>query len=119
MLFICILGPYTGPDVLTVAGNCRRGHAMAIELLKKGYAVHDCWLDLHWALIADLPLCVFKNNTLEHIRRSDAVIVTEGWQKSKGFVNDELPVIQELNIPMFETVDDLELWRIEHERRSN
>jgi hypothetical protein len=110
MIFVCILGPYTGPDVLTVAGNCRRGHAMAIELLRRGYAVEDCWLDLHWALVADLPLEVFKNNTIEKLKRSDVVVLTDGWEHSEG-VKPELVICKNHNIPVFENIDELDKWR--------
>jgi hypothetical protein len=76
MIYVCILGPYTGKDVLSITGNCRRGHDMAIELLRLGFAVHDPWLDLHWALVEDLPLDLFKQNTIEHLKRSDAARVS-------------------------------------------
>jgi hypothetical protein len=109
MIFVCILGPYTGPDVLTVAGNCRRGHAMAIELLKRGFSVHDPWLDLTWAITEDLPLDLFKQNTIEHLKRSDAGILTEGWQKSQG-VQIELEIAEYHKIPVFQEIEALEKW---------
>jgi hypothetical protein len=114
MIMVCILGPYTGPDVLTVAGNCRRGHDMAIELLRRGYCVHDPWLDLEWALRANLPLETFKNNTIEIMKRSDAIMLTEGWEFSEG-VKPELEIARRRDIPVFLTPEELDEWvRIGH-----
>jgi hypothetical protein len=118
MIFVCILGPYTAKDVLSVAENCRRGHEMAIELLRLGFAVHDPWLDLHWALIADLPLSVFKENTIEHLKRSDVAILTRGWRESKG-VTIELEIAADHNVPVFDNIEQLEEWRKLHEKRGN
>lgn len=114
MIKVCIIGKYNDTDVLSVTRNCREGHEAAIRLAKLEFAVHDPWLDLHWALIAELPMDFFKANCIAWLEVSDAILALPSWYRSDG-AKAEIDRAKKLNIPVFFSEDDLIAWAVAHE----
>jgi hypothetical protein len=114
MIRACIIGKYNDTDVLSVTRNCRQGHDAAIRLAKLGFAVHDPWLDLHWALVADLPMEFFKANCMAWLEVSNVVLALPSWYRSGG-AKAEIDRARELDIPVFYSENDLIAWAIAHE----
>ena len=109
MIKTVVLGPYSG-DILSVAGNIRRGMAMACEAALAGFAVLPCWWDWALATRVSLPMEWFKNNTIAWMQVADAILLAPGWGESVG-VKAELAIASEAGIPVFESVNELIEWR--------
>jgi hypothetical protein len=113
VLRVYCAGAYSGPDVLTILGNMRRGIALSVEVLKAGFAPFCPWLDFQFGLLADIPLERFYRYSITWLEASDAVIVVpEGAKQSKGTI-EELRQAAELNVPIFWTLGELVRWREE------
>jgi hypothetical protein len=117
MIRVYVAGKFNDTNVLSVAQNVRMGHKAAIHLLRLGFAVFDPWLDLHWALIADLPIETFKANSMAWLEGSHAILMLPSSLRSGGAMA-EMERAKELNIPVFWSVTDLLKWRGTDEKTS-
>ena len=112
MKMIYIAGAYSG-ETLTLAANIRKGRRVAADLALKGFYAFYCpWLDLELAVLEDLPMEAFQQNGLEHLRRSDCVLLVPGWEESRG-TKRELELAHELGLPVFQAMWELEKWMVE------
>ena len=107
---VFISGPYSArtPDgnVLEILGNMRRGLAVSIQVMQAGHAVFAPWLDFTFGLIADIPMEVFKANSMAWVRVSDAMLLLDGWRSSKGCKAEQVEASL-YGIPTFESLDEL------------
>lgn len=78
-----IAGPYRAATVWGIRENIRRAEAVALKWWKKGYAV--ICPHANTALFdGELPDETFLDGTMEMLRRSDVVVMMQGWQLSAG-----------------------------------
>lgn len=109
---VYVAGPYSGPDVITILGNIRRGIDLSLKIMKLGHAVYCPWLDWQFGTMAELTKEQYQNNSMAWVEVSDAVVLAEGWEKSGG-TGREINRATELGIPVFKTFEDFIVSRIE------
>ena len=83
MKLVYIAGPYRGPNAWAIEQNIRRAEDVAAQVWKAGLAAlcphaNSRHMD---GITTDEN---FLAGTLEMLRRCDAVLLVEGWQKSVG-----------------------------------
>lgn len=108
MRVIAIAGPYRAPSEWEVTANIRRAEAVALAVWKLGAAAlcpHKNTAYFGGAA----PDEVWLEGALEMLRRCDAVLAVEGWQKSEG-ATLEITCAQEASIPVFYELETLENW---------
>ena len=111
MLRIYVAGAYSGPDVLSVLDNMRRGMRLGVLVLLNKMAPFTPWHDYHHKLQLredeELTLNDYYQYSVAWLEVSDAVLVVpEGAEQSKG-TQAELVRAEELNIPIFYDMDEL------------
>lgn len=111
MIRVYVAGPYSG-DTITTLGNIRRGISLSVRLLLKGYAVYCPWLDWLYGLFADVPIEVYQANGIEWLKTCHAMILVEGWEKSKGTAR-EMEIANEFEIPIFLRETELDAWNLD------
>ena len=109
-LRVYVAGAYSGPDVMTVLGNMRRGIRLATEVLQAGFAPFCPWCDHIYCLHADIKLSDLYAYSMSHVECADAVLVVPvGAETSKG-TQAELKFAEERGIPIFWSLRALQDW---------
>src|SRR5262249_60930335 len=108
MKVVYIAGPYRASSEYQVLQNIRRAEEVALRVWRSGAAC----------------ICPHKNTAffggaahdsvwlvgdLEIIRRCDALVCVEGWQKSVG-ATGEVKLAREIGIPVFESITEFQRW---------
>lgn len=108
MILVYVAGPYSG-SILEVAHNIRIGRSAAVELMRIGFSVICPWNDWELAVLADLPMEIWKEAGMEQLRHCDAILILPGWEKSPGTIA-EIAEARRRNIPIFFTIEDLQTF---------
>ena len=107
---IYVAGAYSGPDVIAIRSNMRRGLQLAVKVLQAGFAPFAPWLDFEFGLLADIPLQDYYDYSMAWLEASDAVLVVPiGAETSKG-TQAEIARAHQLGIPVFDSLRDLQDW---------
>lgn len=106
---VYIAGPYTAPDGWEIERNVRRAEEMAYEVARLGAMPVCPHTNLRY--MADDLASFLYPATLEMMRRCDAVLFVEGWEKSKGARGEEVEA-EKRSMPRFYSVDALSVWLI-------
>lgn len=110
---IYIAGPISGPDVITVWGNVRRGMALATRVFKAGFAPFCPHLDFHYSLMVrygeDFTVEDYYKYSMAWLEVSDAVLLLPGWRDSVGTMA-EVDRAYYLGIPVFGHFNALVEW---------
>lgn len=107
---VYIAGAYSGPDVITVLGNMRRGLALSAKVASLGFAVYSPWTDCLLHFQQDISLDAAYRQGMAWLEVSDAVVLVEqGAEQSHG-TQAELARARELKIPIFTHLGDLCEW---------
>ena len=112
---IYIAGPYSSDNVVSVLHNIRKGIEAAYEVFCMGYAPFCPWLDFHFVLMDQagiLTLQMFYDYSIAWLKVSDAMIVLDGWENSKGTIK-EIEIAEKYDIPVYYGLDKF----LEYERR--
>lgn len=96
MKMLYVAGPYRAGSPHGIVENIRRAEVVALKYWNKGYAVicphkNTALLD---GAAADT---VWLEGDLEMIRRSDTVVMMNGWEKSQG-ASSEHALAKELDL---------------------
>lgn len=99
MLVAYVAGPYRSETIYGIEQNIQRAKRLAAELWKHGYAVicphaNSAFMD---------GVCddeTFLKGGLELLRRSDFIVILDGWENSEG-TRKELELAKSLGIPIF------------------
>ena len=109
-LRVYVAGSYSGPDVMTVLGNMRRGIRLATAVLQAGFAPFCPWFDHQYCLHADIKLSDLYAYSMSYVECADAVLVVPvGAETSKG-TQAELKFAEERGIPIFWSLCELQTW---------
>jgi hypothetical protein len=110
VVFVC--GPFTAHNAWDIECNIRRAEEVAY----------------HVAMVGASPLCPHANTrffegtmtpefwysaTMELMKRCDALITVEGWERSKGARRE---IDEAGHRPVFNTIGALDSWLRVHER---
>ena len=108
MRLIYIAGPYRAPSEWALVQNIRRAEALALQVWKLGAAC-ICPHKNTALLGGCCDDSVWLEGDLEMLRRCDAVVCTDDWQRSEGARNEVIEA-KRLGIPVFETIEALAQW---------
>lgn len=112
MSIIYVAGPYSADNVIDVLKNIGRGQQICAHLFNCGFNPFCPWHDHHF--ITDNPDCDadverFYEYSIEFLKVSEAMFLVEGWEKSKGTL-EEIKIAKLHGIPIFDDIDDLLEW---------
>jgi len=122
---VYVAGAYSDDNVLGVLRNIGRGEELSASLFADGYAPFTPWHDKDFVIknwLKDFPVKMFYDFSMAWLRCSDCILLVpneEGmvdWQDSKGTLA-EIEEAKKLNIPIFETKQELDKWRIEENKK--
>lgn len=107
---IYVAGAYSGPDVITILDNMRKGMRLSTEVMIAGYAPFVPWFDFHFQLMIRegeiITLRQYYDYSIAWLSVSDAVIVVPNWENSTG-TKKELEIARSMNIPIVYSLDEL------------
>lgn len=107
---IYVAGAYSGPSVIDVLANMRRGLKLSAEAMRCGFAVYSPWCDCLLHFQESITIEQAYNQSMPWLEVSDAVLlVKQGAEQSHG-TQAELKRARELGIPIFEDLGDLCEW---------
>jgi hypothetical protein len=113
-----VAGPYSANNVLDVFSNMRKGIRECTEILLRsrdtGWVPFCPWIDYQFCLALrggeHLSVNEFYAYSMAWLEVSDAVLVLDGWENSKGTIA-EIKRAAELGIPVFYSRSAFNLWR--------
>lgn len=114
MKVVYIAGPFRGANAWEIERNIRRAETLALVAWRAGFAVicpHTNTRFFHGAAPDELWL----KGDLALLRRCDAVLTTEDWERSEG-AHAEVMEAHQRNIRVFDDVKDLVVWRDQCQR---
>ena len=109
MVKVYIAGPYSADNVMNVLHNIRKGIEMSYRVFAEGMAPFCPWLDYQYVLMdkeRKLTIQDFYDYSIAWLLVSDAMLVLEGWQLSKGTLK-EIEIAKERGIPVFYDIESL------------
>ena len=101
---IYVAGPYSSDNILKVFENMRVGIDLSIKVFQYNMAPFCPWLDYLFAVMnfgKQFTVEDFYEYSMAWLEVSDAVLLVDGWEKSKG-ARAEVDRAYELNIPVFQ-----------------
>lgn len=105
---IYVAGPFRASTHYALQANIRNAERLALEVWKLG-AVAICPHKNTEFFTGEIPDEAFLTGDLELLRRCDAVILTEDWERSSG-ARAEVVFAREKGIPVFKTLALLREW---------
>ena len=87
MIRVYVAGPYSSDNILDVFENMRRGINLSIKVFQFGMAPFCPWLDYQFSLMNNgerFTVEDYYKYSMAWLEVSDAVLLTDGWNKSKG-----------------------------------
>ena len=103
MKLVYVAGAYRGRTHNDIAENIAAARAVATHLWSLGYAVICPHLNSAF-MSGAAPEDVFLNGGLEMVRRSDLVVLTDGWAGSQGTAR-EIEEARKHGIPIFSDIE--------------
>lgn len=101
-------GPFRGPSSWDIEQNIRRAEELALEVWRLGVACLCPHTNTRFFQNA-APDEVWLNGDLELLRRCDAMLMTQDWERSSG-ARKEVEFAKRLGIPVFYTLEELRVW---------
>lgn len=108
MKLVYIAGPYRGASEWEVVQNIRRAEALALEVWQSGAAC-ICPHKNTALLGGAADDSVWLEGDIEMMKRCDAVLCTDDWNRSKGAI-EEVRIATEAGIPIFYNLKHLQEW---------
>ena len=110
MKVVYIIGPFRGPTAWDIAENVRAAERMALAVARAGampLCPHANTAHFHGQLDDKFWL----EGTMELLKRCDAVVLVDGWERSEGSCAEK-DAAREMGIPVFwpDSIDDLAEW---------
>jgi Domain of unknown function (DUF4406) len=105
---IYIAGKYRAPTPWQVQANIRAAQEAALQVWKLG-AVALCPHSNTGLFDGECDDSVWLAGDKELLRRSDAVLLIDGWRESQG-ARAEMQLAGELGLPVFEVLPRLKRW---------
>lgn len=105
---VYVAGPFRGPTPWDIECNIRRAEALALEVWRAGAACICPHTNTRFFDKA-APDKVWLEGDIEILRRCDALILTEDWERSSGARNEREEAIN-LGLTIFYNVMDLARW---------
>lgn len=107
---VYVAGPYSDDNVIGILNNMRRGMDWSKKVFLAGHAPFAPWLDYLYQLLLqpdeELVVDDYYAHSLAWLRAADVVLMTPGWEQSKGSVR-EREEAHRLHIRVVYTVEDI------------
>ena len=105
---VFIAGPFTAPSPWRIILNVRMAEMLALKVWRAGAIAYCPHLNTQhfFGVVAERTLLV---GHLEMLQVCQALITTDHWESSKG-AQAEVAEARLRGIPVFHTLDDLQLW---------
>lgn len=119
MLKVYIAGAYSADNVIDVLKNIGRGEHLAAQCFLAGFAPFTPWHDKDFIIKypnENFDVKSFYAYSMEWLKVSDAVLLVEGWEKSKGTLAEIEQSVQ-LDIPVFSDLESLVKWSLKREEK--
>ena len=111
---VYVAGAISGPTILQGLHNIGRGIRRANMLLRAGFAPFCPHLDYHWAFEGDVSVEQMYASSLAWLESAEALfVIEEGAMDSRG-VKAEIERAQDIGIPVFWKLEDLQAWAALH-----
>lgn len=116
---VYVAGPYSDDNVLRVLKNIGRGEAWSSKLFKLGFAPFVPWHDKEFVISNwkhNFEVHAFYEYSMAWLEVSHAVFIVpnekglKNWEDSTGTMG-EIKRANELNIPVFYTIEELLKYR--------
>lgn len=111
MRVVYIAGKCTSANTWETEKNIRRAENLAFAVAEAGampVTPHSITRFFHGTLTL-----FWYAGTLELMRRCDAIILVPGWETSEG-ATTEVEQARNRAMPVFERVDELKAWLVQH-----
>lgn len=106
---IYVAGAIQGKTLLESFENIRKGIKLSVEVLKSGYSPFSPFIDFQFSFVEPITLEEYYSYSLAWLEVSDAVLLVEGWENSKG-TKKEIERANELDIPVFSSLSSLIMY---------
>jgi hypothetical protein len=107
---VYVAGPYSANNVIDVLENIRNGLRLSTQVFLAGFSPFAPWLDFHYTLMLQdnekITIDDYYKYSIDWLEVSDAMLLIEGWENSKGTLN-EIEVAKEKGIPIFYDLETL------------
>lgn len=105
---VYIAGPYRAATPAGIELNIQAARSLGLQAVRRGWApiIPHCNFALLDLVDPNIGDSFWLAATMEHMRRSDAVLLVPGWQNSSG-TQAEVREAHRLNIPVFHTLEKL------------
>lgn len=107
-IIVYIIGPFRASTTWAVEQNVRRAEELALQVVDAG-AMPLCPHTNTRFFHGIGPDAFWLEGTLELLRRSDAAITVDGWERSTGS-KGEVGEADRLGLPMFHAIPPLRRW---------
>lgn len=108
---VYVAGPFRGKDHYAIHKNVERAEALSHEVWAIGAAA-ICPHTMTQHFQDSLPDEVWLKGDIELLRRCDALVLVEGYERSSG-TKAEVAYALDHNIPVFFSVEELAQWMME------
>uniref|UniRef100_A0A6M3J7I4 DUF4406 domain-containing protein n=1 Tax=viral metagenome TaxID=1070528 RepID=A0A6M3J7I4_9ZZZZ len=108
MKLVYVAGPFRGPNSWEIEQNIRRAETLALEVWRLGAACICPHTNTRFFQGA-ADDTVWLDGDLEILRRCDAVLMTDDWERSTG-ARAERDEAAKRGIAVLETLDELHDW---------
>lgn len=108
MKLIYVVGPFRGDNAWEIENNIRRAETLALSVWRLGAAAICPHTNTRFFSGA-APDEVWLAGDIEILRRCDAIILTDNWERSSG-ARAEVAEAYRVGIPVFTQLYDLEEW---------
>lgn len=112
MKLVYVAGPYRAKTMWGVEQNIRKAEAVGMEIAKSGLAypvIPHCNTRGYFEETQGDQF--WLEGTLELMRKCDAVMLTEGWEKSSG-TRGEIKEAWRISLPVFDDLVDLDAFLV-------
>ena len=110
MPIVYVAGPFSAKTRAGVEENIRRAEALALKVAELGtFPVAPHCNTSHPDFERVQPYDFWICGTLKLLRVSDAIILTDDWERSSG-ARGERTEAERRGMPVFETIEELKAW---------
>jgi len=100
------------PDENKIEEHIRLAEKYAIMLWNEGFGAFTPHLNTaHFEIKTHISETVYQEFDRRILKGVDFIFVLPNWRKSRGGALKEVKLAQQLNIPIFDSLDELKKWR--------
>jgi len=116
MLKVYVAGKISADTPAEMFANIRRGIALTVDIIRLGHAPYPTFTNFLWSLHEEIPNETFYSMDLTWLASADVmVVVPDGHDQSFGVHELEVPLCEELGIPVCMGIEDFKDWLHKYE----